>query len=228
MPGDVNFSGVQIEKVSTTKFLGLHIDDQLNWKCHIDKLCKLLSRNTGVIHKLKSVFPEEILVILYSSLILPYLNYGILAWGKTLKTQLERLFKIQKRVVRIVCNAAFRAHTDGLFSKHRILKVEDVYNLQLGSFMYSLNDGTIPLALTKMFVKNNQVHNYSTRQASDFHLPHSRTQSFLNTLACTGPRFWNSLDSSVKQAISLPVFKRKLKSILLGEYSVDHQIPFEA
>ena len=50
LPGNVMFNGVEIERVSTFKFLGLHIDEHLNWKNHISKLCKLLSRNTGVIY----------------------------------------------------------------------------------------------------------------------------------------------------------------------------------
>ena len=61
------------------------------------------------IYKLKSVLPQNILFMLkYSTLILPYINYGVLAWGKSHKTQLGKLFVVQKRVI---CNANFRAHT---------------------------------------------------------------------------------------------------------------------
>ena len=73
LPGDISFNGVLIERVTSTKFLGLHIDEKLNWKIHINHLCKLLSKNTGVIHKLKSVLPQNILFMLYSTLILPIL-----------------------------------------------------------------------------------------------------------------------------------------------------------
>ena len=86
LPINVMFNGVEIERVSTFTFLGLHIDERLNWKYHIIKLCKLLSRNTGVIYKLKSVFPLNILRMLYATLILPYLHYGVLAWGNSFKS----------------------------------------------------------------------------------------------------------------------------------------------
>ena len=91
LPGNVMFNGVEIERVSTFKFLGLHIDEHLNWKYHISKLCKLLSRNTGVIYKLKSVFPLNILHMLYATLILPYLHYGVLAWGNSFKSQMDKI-----------------------------------------------------------------------------------------------------------------------------------------
>ena len=159
--------------------------------------------------------------MLYSTLILPYINYGVLAWGKSHKTQLGKLFVVQKRVIRIICNANFRAHTNPLFYYNQILKLEDVYYVQLGSLMYNLNSGVLPTALAKLFTRNNQIHNYATRQASAYHLPHARTTFTSNTLVCTGPRFWNSLDSSITCAVSIFVFKCKLKSYLLSNYLVD-------
>ena len=50
------FNNVLIDRVSSTKFLGLHIDEQMSWKIHVNHLYKTLSRNSGVIHKLKSNF----------------------------------------------------------------------------------------------------------------------------------------------------------------------------
>ena len=64
LPGNVMFNGVAIERVPTFKFLGLHIDEHLNWKYHISKL--------------EICVPTEYFT-LYATLILPYLHYGVLA-----------------------------------------------------------------------------------------------------------------------------------------------------
>ena len=72
LPGDILFDNAQLEKVSSTKFLGLHIDEKLNWSLHCSNVCKVLSKNTGVIYKLRPFIPQEILLILYFTLILPY------------------------------------------------------------------------------------------------------------------------------------------------------------
>ena len=218
LPGEVSFNNVLIDRVTSTKFLGLHIDEQLSWKIHISHLCKTLARNTGVIYKLKSSFPQDILLIMYSTLILPYLNYGVLAWGNSLKTHLQRLFLIQKRVLRIICNVNFRSHTNQLFYIHRILKLQDIYHSQLGALMYGFDSGVLPVALSNIFKKNSQVHHYATRNASAFHLPKVRTKLALNTLANTGPRYWNSLDTNIKLSVRLSVFKRTLKVHLLDNY----------
>ena len=218
VPGDVLFNDVCIERVTSTKFLGLFIDEKLNWKIHIDYLCKLLSKNVGVIYKLRSIFPQEVMLILYSTLILSYLNYGVLAWGNSLKTQMDKLFLVQKRAIRNICNVNYRAHTNALFNENHLLKVEDIYSMQLGSFMYDFSSKKLPLALAQMFKTNNEVHDHDTRQASSFHISHARTKFTFDSVVCTGPRFWNSLDSGIISAVSISTFKHKLKSYLLSKY----------
>ena len=221
LPGEVAFNNNPIERVTSTKFLGIYIDEKLNWKTHVDKLSKVVSRNTGVIYKLRSCIPQEVLFILYSTLILSYINYGMLAWGKSFKTQIHRLFVVQKRVIRIICKANYRAHTNLLYYENGILKLEDLYSMQLGTLMFSIHSGDLPPALAQIFRRNNQIHSYNTRQASALHLPYARTTFTLNTLMSTGPRFWNSLDTTITNASSISVFKRRLKSYLLHKYVDD-------
>ena len=131
---------------------------------------------------MKIVFPKNVLNMLYSTLILPYLNYGILAWGNAARVHLDRLLLIQKRAIRIVCGANARSHTDILFYENRLLKVHDLYLQNLGSLMYQLFDNELPCALASLFVRNDQVHSNYTRQASSFHLPRVRTCFKLNSL----------------------------------------------
>ena len=68
--------GVSLNRVSSTKSLGVIIDENLTWKNHIDAISKTISRNTGMLTKLKHFVPENILYSLYCTLILPYINYA--------------------------------------------------------------------------------------------------------------------------------------------------------
>ena len=115
LPMNISLDGTVLEIVSMTKFLGLIIDNKLSWKPHIDNVCRIISQNIGVINKVKYLFPQTTLFMLYSSLILPYLNYGILAWGHAHATYLDRILLLQKKALRIVCHTSWRAHTDTLF-----------------------------------------------------------------------------------------------------------------
>ena len=78
---NVILDSTALEKVKHTKFLGVLIDDCLTWKNHIDCVSKTISRNIGVMNKLKHFVPTHILHALCCTLVLPYLNYGILYMG---------------------------------------------------------------------------------------------------------------------------------------------------
>ena len=92
----VILDGTELSRVKTTKFLGLTIDENLTWKYHIDNITTTISCNIGVMNKIKQFVPERILYSLYCLLILPYINYGILVWGSTCKTYIDKILKLQK------------------------------------------------------------------------------------------------------------------------------------
>merc|ERR1712137_757574 len=112
---EIILDSTPLERVKFTKFLGVLIDESLTWKTHIDCLSKTISRNIGIINKLKCFLPDHILKTLYCTLILPYLNYGILLWGNTCKSYLDKLIKLQKWAIRTISNAHYRSHTNPLF-----------------------------------------------------------------------------------------------------------------
>ena len=85
--------------------------------------------------------PECILRTLYCTLVLPYINYGILTWGKACKTYLENIHKLQKWAVRIISNSYYRSHSAPLFQTHNILNVYNSYKQELGVFIISTSMG---------------------------------------------------------------------------------------
>ena len=87
--------GCQLTRLTNTKFLGKTIDVNLTWKPHIENVCKLCSRNLGVLNKVKHFLPKNSLYQLYCSFILPYLSYGILSWGNASIQYMTKIFKLQ-------------------------------------------------------------------------------------------------------------------------------------
>ena len=69
-----------IQRADSTKFLGVYLDEQLNFSCHTNHIAKKISMTLGVLNKTREVFPPNIRLMLYNSLILPYIKYGIISW----------------------------------------------------------------------------------------------------------------------------------------------------
>ena len=218
-PGHVSVGNVELQQTACTKFLGLYIDNDLSWKSHINYLCKLLSRNTGILHKLKDIFPNNILQTLYGTLINSYIYYGILAWGNTSSFLLDKILQIQKRAIRIVNRKPFLAHTNELFLSNKVFKITDLFLLNLGVFMYKLFLNTLPGAFSNMFIRNEDLHTYPTRHSHSYRLPRTRTVFAQKTIKFTGPKFWNELPNEVITSPSLNVFRKKLKKKLLHKYN---------
>ena len=64
-----------IEQVSSVKFLGIHIDEKLNWKSHIAVVVTSISKIIGILGRVRYKLPQEALITLYNAMILPHLNY---------------------------------------------------------------------------------------------------------------------------------------------------------
>ena len=128
-------------------------------------------------------------------MILPYLYYCNLAWGGTYN--LQRIVILQKRVLRIVNNSTYDAHTGPIFKKRKLLKFHDIHLFQLEFFMFSFNNFTLPSKFNNLFFMNSQIHSYNTRNVHSFRLPLCKTNTRLFSIYFQGPKFYNSLNSVI-------------------------------
>ena len=207
-----------LERVKHTKFLGVLIDDCLTWKNHIDCVSKTIARNIGVMNKLKHFIPNRILFTLYCTLILPYLNYGILIWGNTCKSYLDKLVKLQKWAVRTISNSHYRSHTAPIFAKYNVLNVTDMYTFELGVFMYRYSMNELPSSFKYYFKKRSDIHNYSTRHCNNYNLTKNKKTFSDHSVRTSGPYLWNTLENQLKQSKSVKHFRNQFKQKLISTY----------
>ena len=138
---EIYLDGCKLARVEEAKFLGITIDENLTWKRQINNVCKQCARNICVLNKVKRFLPEQALYKLYCTIVLPYLNYGLLLWGNGNKTCLDKVHKLQKRAFRTICNLA---PTKGLFKKFNALNTFDMYKKETGIVMYKYNNNILP------------------------------------------------------------------------------------
>ena len=81
---------VNLECKDSVKYLGVLIDCSLSWKFHIEHIVVKISRFFGIIAKLRHFVPRNTLLRIYQSLILPYISYGLTAWGLASKSYLTK------------------------------------------------------------------------------------------------------------------------------------------
>jgi len=116
---NINYKTNQINNVYYTKFLGLTLDSTLSWKPHTDQLISKLNSACYIIRSLKSIISLENLRMIYFSSMHSIISYGIIFWGNS--TYSNTIFKLQKRVIRIMMNAGNRESCRELFKKLNFL-----------------------------------------------------------------------------------------------------------
>lgn len=162
--------------------------------------------------------PEHVLHSLYCTLILPYINYGILVWGNTYKTYLSKIHKLQKWALRTISLEHYRCHSDPLFKQHKILNVYDTFKLDLGVFMYKHQAKLLPTIFNDYFRKHNQNHNYATRNAQNYSIYNTKKFFSDRSIWTSGPGLWNCLDRKTKQSKTVKEFRNIFKTSLLETY----------
>ena len=141
-----------LEQVDNTKFLGVYIDQHLTWKTHVNFIAAKISKSVGLLYKAKYYLPSKSLLTLYYALIYPYLTYCNLIWASTYVTNLQRIYLLQKRAVRAISKADYKASSKPLFANLKILDVFSIYSLQVSSFMYLYHNDALPIAFTQIFI----------------------------------------------------------------------------
>ena len=174
---DININNSVIEQVKETKFLGVTIDENLNWNAHVNKLSKKLSCSTGILNTIKDNIPIDLYKELYHTLFESHLSYGISVWGGISNNKLEPLFKLQKKCMRILFGdkEAYldkfrtcartrefgnqklgkefyqRERSKPLFNNHSIMNVRNLYTYHCSNELLKILKFRTPMSMFELF-----------------------------------------------------------------------------
>ena len=203
-------NGKAINRVNSLKYLGVIIDQKLNWIEYIAYVRNKISKGIGIIFKARAILDKKSLMNLYYSYIYPYLIHCIEVWGTAFKTHLDPLFLVQKKIARIITFSQFLAHTEPIFIDLSILPLHKLILNRIGIAMYKFANNLLPDVINSLYSRNSDVHSYSTRSSDLLRIPRG-TLNFTNVSA----RVWNVLVLKMDIHVSLPKFKIHLKRYLL-------------
>ena len=154
--------------------IGININKHLHWNHHNTDVANKIVKTLGILNILKRYLPLNVLRIIYNSLILPHLNYGILLWGHQAK-QTKQIQVIQKRAVRILTGSKYNSHTEPLFKQINLLKVNDICKLNEINLYYKLVHKQQPQYFNSFTHEaNSDIHGHNTRSRNELHFPKTK------------------------------------------------------
>ena len=146
------------------KYLGIVFDNKLSFKNHIMFLEKKVARLVGIIAKLSYYLPSKSLLTLYYSLVHTNLLYALPIWASTCQTYLLKLKRLQNKVIRIIAKAPLKSKLTPQYKKYQILKLEDLYLLEIGKIMYLFSHNKLPTPFCHYFYYSANSYSYLHHQ----------------------------------------------------------------
>ena len=115
-----------------------------------------------MIAKLRHFALSSVLTNIYKSLILPYLTYGLVAWGNASKNYLNKIVVLQKRVLRLIYFVDRKERAIPLFVNAKILPITFLYYEAVCQLMFDIHKDSAPSNITKLFTSTSNIHTYNT------------------------------------------------------------------
>ena len=215
---NICIDGIQINTVHEIKFLGLLINNTLNWSTHIKYISNKISKNIGIIKKVTNKLDNKSLLNLYYMFIYPYITYCNVVWGRAPNIYLAKIHLLQKRVLRVISHVGFIDHTQPLFTSYQIMNIYDVNKYLCCILMYKHNRGMLPDIYHDVFVLQISTHKYNTRQEVTYKIPFCKTNCRQLSLAYVGPKIWNTFitNNYLQYCTSIHMFKQRTKRLILA------------
>jgi hypothetical protein len=199
------YQGNYVKSSPHTKFLGLIIHDSLSWKAHIEQMMSRLNTACFVIRMIQAIMSTVTLRMVYFAYVHSVMSYGIIFWGN--QPHSEKIFKIQKRVIRIITNSRMRDSCRELFKRLEILPLYSQYIFSPSIFV---------IKNKHLFSTNNQIHSAHTRFKMNLHPPIANLIRFQKGVYYSGIKIFNNLPHDIKDlANQMTLFRNALKMFLL-------------
>ena len=199
----------------SVRFLGVILDPHLTFRPHVDSLCKKLSQGLFILRNAKNLLSRKSLISLYYTLINSHINYGLQAYGCGEVSSLHRVFKLQKKAVRIIAGKRFNSHTDPIFKELGILKLFDLIEFVKIDFMHSYSKFLLPASFNETWVSAatfNENFYLDLRNYLDYKVPFSRLKFSDRLPLHSYPMLWNNLkDVQLMEENNKKLFKTKLR-----------------
>ena len=243
LPRPLIISNTPIERKTEARFLGVIMDESLNWSSHVKTVRSKMSRYVGIMYKIKKFLPLKVRLQIYHSFVQSHINFCSLVWGFSSKSNIEAIFTKQKIGMRAVIpgfiNYKFKdgkipGHTKAAFSEYQILTIHNLIALNAFMFIHKVRNFPNLLPLSMRNTISEESPDYGTINEDNCHhwLEEHNNCIYRNSLFFKGPLLYVSDDIyeklSPKSLNSLNAYKFKLRKVLLDVQSSGNQTEWQS
>ena len=223
VPGSLNnimINGTKVDRVQSVKYLGMTLDEKLNWKEHTEKLLTKLTKTNQAFKIVKNFVSKKQKAALYYAYFYSALQYGIEVYSQGPSNNLKKLQVKQNRALKTLHNKDFLTPTIELHKECNLLLVKDIAKLNTVKFVFKQRNGLAPDAFHNYYIENMFIHQHSTRQAKNIHVTQHRNTYGQKSVKYRGAIWWNQIKSSIREAGTIQTFSKNTKKSYINNYQL--------
>lgn len=196
----LNFKNNEIESSNSVSFLGVHIDQRLDWRAHIEVLALGIARYSYALKIITDNVGQKEALIAYNAYVQAKMKYGIIFWGNS--TEIQRLLILQKRCMRNIFKIKQRDSCKEIFITNKVLTI-------IGLYIY---EAVVFILENRSFFNNNE-HIYNTRNKENLKIEKTNYTYLQKNVKYTIIKIWNKIPI-VSRNLPKEHLKKQLKTYL--------------
>ena len=211
----------EIKRTNNARYLGIWFDDELKFKKQYEVLVQKLEETVKALIAVRTLLNYRLKLIIYHSLFQSHITYCSISYLDKLTTgQIDKVYKLQKKALRLIFKARINSHTSKLFKLAKIIPFNKLYHIEAVKFIHLNISETSkekqPKEIQRILFKQDEI-NRNTRLHDDeskirIHHKYKKGQVIFNILDN-----WNKLDIKHRMAGNVRHLVKALKESTLKE-----------
>lgn len=218
---ELNVHGICIENdniefVNEFKYLGVMLDQYLNFDKHVNYIAKKVGKKIGVLSRLSAFISPVTCAHLYKSLIAPHFEYCSTIMWQMDKKNIAILQKLQNKAMRVIIKCHWRTHVVDMLHALNWMSITQRIYFNAMIFIFKMQSNLLPPYLCTKLIRKVDIHNHNLRNKNDFAICKQNSTTMSRSIYQSGLTAFNSLPLSIKNAPSLQCFKNQINNYILN------------
>lgn len=213
---ELRLGNEKLQRVESTIYLGLTIQQNLKWNDHVDHVCSKLAKFLGMLRHSSYLLSIKERKDLYYAHVHSHVTYLNIIWQRAPEYATNRISILLNKYMRIIFWEQYNrlnVRTIELYRRNRFMNFNQIRYFEAVLFMYRVKHNLIKN--NNQIQHNNEIHRYQTRTASDIRVTAPRTNYIRLGCMYTAAVNYNNLPLNIKTQTPLSRFKRSLKQYIL-------------
>ena len=216
----INVNSVAVDLSVNIKYMGVYLDNNLNFKKHLTHKCKIAMQNVHRICNIQSTVTMDAHTLV-PGLVMPHLNFCNMGLFGLPQKSVHKIRRVQNIAAKLVLN---KQKSDRVTESRKFLHwlpIAARMKFKILVLVYKCFRGDAPEYIQNLLTKKPELEEglRSSKHSNFLLVPKTNQNTFASrSFSVIGPSLWNELSNNIKSCTNLKLFRKNVKTYLFNKY----------